>query len=44
MRRALLATENNTESPAVRLYTERGWRKLGELSPDMQVMGVELRG
>ncbi len=43
-RRALLGTQNNTESPAVRLYTARGWRKLGELSPDMQVMGIELRG
>ncbi|MEP6667121.1 MAG: GNAT family N-acetyltransferase [Nocardioidaceae bacterium] len=40
--RALLSTDN-TDSPAVRLYTARGWRKLGELSPETQVMGLHLR-
>ncbi len=40
-KRALLSTDNH-DSPAVRLYAARGWRKLGELSPDTQVMGLDL--
>lgn len=39
--RALLGTDNH-DSPAVRLYTSHGWRKLGELTPYIQVMGLEL--
>lgn len=39
--RALLSTDN-ADTPAVRLYTSHGWRKLGELSPDVQVMGLRL--
>ncbi len=39
--RALLGTDN-ADSPAVRLYASHGWRKLGELSPDVQVMGLRL--
>jgi ribosomal protein S18 acetylase RimI-like enzyme len=39
--RALLGTDND-DSAAVRLYTSHGWRKLGELTPDTQVMGLEL--
>lgn len=39
--RALLSTEN-VDSPAVRLYASHGWRKLGELSADVQLMGLEL--
>jgi len=37
--RALLSTDNS-DSPAVRLYAGRGWRKLGELNADAQVMGL----
>ncbi|MFY9915022.1 MAG: GNAT family N-acetyltransferase [Nocardioidaceae bacterium] len=39
--RALLSTDN-ADTPAVRLYSSHGWRKLGELTPDVQVMGLEL--
>ena len=39
--RALLATDNR-DSPALRLYTSHGWTKLGELSPEVQVMGLRL--
>lgn len=39
--RAMLSTDNH-DSPAVRLYTGHGWTKLGELSPDVQVMGLRL--
>lgn len=39
--RAMLSTDNR-DSPAVRLYTSHGWSKLGELSPDVQVMGLRL--
>jgi ribosomal protein S18 acetylase RimI-like enzyme len=37
--RAMLSTDN-FDSPAVRLYAGRGWRKLGELDADTQVMGL----
>ncbi len=40
-RRALLSTDN-ADTPAVRLYSSHGWRKLGELTPEVQVMGLEL--
>lgn len=39
--RALLSTDN-ADTPAVRLYASHGWRKLGELTPKVQVMGLEL--
>jgi ribosomal protein S18 acetylase RimI-like enzyme len=39
--RALLSTDN-FDSPALRLYARRGWRKLGELDPGTQVMGLLL--
>ena len=41
--RALLGTADDPHDPAVRLYRARGWRKLGNLEPDVQVMGLELR-
>lgn len=41
-RRGLLGTDNGKTSPAARLYRSRGWTKLGELTPDIQVMGLEL--
>lgn len=37
--RALLSTTSNPADPAVRLYLSGGWRKLGILKPDRQVMG-----
>lgn len=37
--RAMLSTDNR-DSPAVRLYAGRGWRKLGELDAHTQVMGL----
>ncbi len=37
-RRALLGTDDR-ESPAVSLYHSRDWRKLGNLTPDVAVMG-----
>jgi GNAT superfamily N-acetyltransferase len=40
--RALLSTDN-VDSPATRLYARRGWRKLGEMDPDTQVMGLRLQ-
>jgi ribosomal protein S18 acetylase RimI-like enzyme len=39
--RGLLSTDNH-DSPAVRLYASHGWLKLGELSPEVQVMGLRL--
>jgi ribosomal protein S18 acetylase RimI-like enzyme len=39
--RALLSTENH-DSSAVRLYTSHGWIRLGELSPQAQVLGLRL--
>ena len=39
--RALLSTDND-DSAAVRLYTKRGWRRLGQLNADTQVMGLLL--
>jgi len=42
--RALLGTEDIPSSPAVRLYTGRGWRRLGKQSPTDQVMGKILHG
>ncbi len=41
-RQALLGTEDDPSSPAVRLYTSRGWRRLGKQSPTDQVMGKVL--
>lgn len=43
-RRALLGTEDEPSSPAVRLYAGRGWRRLGKQSPTDQVMGKILGG
>ncbi len=40
--RALLGTDNDETSPAVRLYQSRGWSKLGELNPQTQLMGIHL--
>ncbi len=40
-RRALLSTEIG-DSPAVRLYTARGWQRLGLLDPSTQVLGLRL--
>jgi ribosomal protein S18 acetylase RimI-like enzyme len=37
-RRALLGTDD-TDSPAVMLYRSRQWRKLGNLTPKVAVMG-----
>lgn len=37
--RALLSTTDDPADPAVRLYLSSGWRKLGALKPDRQVMG-----
>lgn len=37
--RAMLSIDNS-DSPAVRLYAGRGWRKLGELDADTQVIGL----
>jgi ribosomal protein S18 acetylase RimI-like enzyme len=36
--RALLSTDDE-DTPAVRLYRSRGWRRLGQLEPGVQVMG-----
>jgi ribosomal protein S18 acetylase RimI-like enzyme len=38
--RALLGTSADGADPAVRLYRSRGWRRLGSLGPDVQVMGL----
>ena len=43
-RRALLGTEDDPSTPAVRLYLSRGWRRLGKQSPTDQVMGKILNG
>jgi ribosomal protein S18 acetylase RimI-like enzyme len=40
--RALLSTDAH-DSAAVRLYASRGWKSLGRLSDDVQVMGLKLR-
>ena len=40
--RALLGTEDDPTSPAVRLYRSRGWQRLGKQSPRDQVMGKVL--
>ncbi len=42
--RALLGAEDDPSTPAVRLYTKRGWRRLGKQSPTDQVMGKILDG
>lgn len=42
--RALLGTADDPSSPAVRLYTSRGWRRLGRQSATDQVMGKLLSG
>lgn len=41
--RAMLSTADIPDDPAVRLYASRGWRKLGNLTPDVQVMGLVMR-
>jgi GNAT superfamily N-acetyltransferase len=41
--RAMLSTADDPADPAVRLYASRGWRKLGNLTPDVQVMGLAMR-
>jgi ribosomal protein S18 acetylase RimI-like enzyme len=38
-RRCLLSTADDPADVAVRLYASRGWRKLGNLRPGVQVMG-----
>jgi ribosomal protein S18 acetylase RimI-like enzyme len=38
-RRSLLSTADDPDDPAVRLYLDTGWRKLGVLRPGVQVMG-----
>jgi ribosomal protein S18 acetylase RimI-like enzyme len=40
--RALLSTDADGQSPAVRLYESRGWVALGLLQADVQVMGRRL--
>ncbi|MFC6707785.1 GNAT family N-acetyltransferase [Flexivirga alba] len=40
--KALLGTTSDGSDPAVRLYRSRGWRTLGMLDSDRQVMGVRL--
>lgn len=37
--RCLLSTTTNSADAAVKLYERSGWRRLGLLSPDVQVMG-----
>jgi GNAT superfamily N-acetyltransferase len=39
---ALLSTADDPADPAVRLYASRGWRKLGNLTPDVQVMALTM--
>ncbi len=41
-RRCLLSTNDDADDPAVRLYTKAGWKKLGNLRPGVQVMGLDL--
>ena len=43
-RKALLSTTDNPADPAVRLYLGSGWRRLGVLNPDRQVMGRAMQG
>lgn len=38
-RRALLSTDDDSDTPARRLYGSRGWVKLGNLSPETAVLG-----
>ncbi|GAB3495892.1 N-acetyltransferase family protein [Flexivirga sp.] len=38
--RALLGTTSDGDDPAVRLYRARGWRTLGQLDAEHQVMGL----
>jgi ribosomal protein S18 acetylase RimI-like enzyme len=38
-RKALLSTTDDPADPAVQLYRSGGWRTLGALKPDRQVMG-----
>jgi ribosomal protein S18 acetylase RimI-like enzyme len=40
-RRCLLSTADDPADPAVRLYLNRGWRRLGLLRPGFQVMGLQ---
>jgi ribosomal protein S18 acetylase RimI-like enzyme len=40
--RALLSTDDDPQSPAVRLYRSRGWERLTLLEPGVQVMGLRL--
>jgi ribosomal protein S18 acetylase RimI-like enzyme len=40
--RALLGTDDDPDSPAVRLYRSRGWERLTLLEPGVQVMGARL--
>lgn len=40
-RRCLLSTSDDPDDPAVRLYSRRGWQKLGVLKPGVQVMGLD---
>jgi len=37
--KCLLSTADDPDDPAVRLYLSHGWQRLGNLSPDFQVMG-----
>jgi ribosomal protein S18 acetylase RimI-like enzyme len=38
-RRALLSTDDDSQTSARRLYASRGWVKLGNLTPDTAVLG-----
>jgi GNAT superfamily N-acetyltransferase len=38
-RRALLSTDDDSQTSARRLYASRGWAKLGNLTPDTAVLG-----
>lgn len=38
--RCLLSTTTDSSDAAVKLYERSGWRRLGLLSPDVQVMGL----
>lgn len=40
--RALLATSDRADDPAVRLYSSRGWTSLGSYGDGRQVMGLRL--
>lgn len=40
--RALLATSDRSDDPAVALYRSRGWVTLGRYGADRQVMGLAL--